>query len=109
MVQLGQRLSQEIANIQNSLQNRDLAESEASLLVGGADVDARLLAKTQASTVTRLSDVKWRASECAFRHPACSQNSSFRNASHNLFQLIRNQQVAPSLALGVFGTTWVVS
>jgi hypothetical protein len=50
MVQLGQRLSQEIANIQNSLQNRDLAESEASLLVGGADVDARLPAKTRAST-----------------------------------------------------------
>ena len=49
MVQLGQRLSQEIANIQNSLQNRDLAESEASLLVGGADVDARLPAKTRAS------------------------------------------------------------
>ena len=48
--QLGQRLSQEIANIQNSLQNRDLAESEASLLVGGADVDARLPAKTRAST-----------------------------------------------------------
>jgi hypothetical protein len=50
MVQLGRRLSQEIANIQNNLQTGDLAESDASLLARGGGLDVRLSAKTRGRT-----------------------------------------------------------
>lgn len=50
MVQLGRRLSQEIANIQNSLEVGALAEAEASLPATGGGPDVRLPAKTRDST-----------------------------------------------------------